>query len=201
MPVYSYTLLHNRLMGPCERMVAESEQAPRPGHDIGTFAFAAIVLADAAIEIAIHHKIETSLPRPEQTPSELVEVIRIARQAILKRLPPLNRLRELGRILNVQGSWETGPWSLVSDLHEVRNALAHYEAGPVISDHPEAITFPRRAQLEPIAKRLGTMARYHTNGVWLEVFLNPVCARWAYTTADKALRELDSKMWQMALHF
>jgi hypothetical protein len=37
---------------------------------------------------------------------------------------------------------------------------------------------------------------YDTGGTWLDVFLNPKVAKWAYETADFATRLLNSKEWR-----
>lgn len=197
--VHSYTLLHNRLLGLC-RELEERCGRGSAGGDSGATALGAVVVADACIEIAIHHRIEKSLP-PREIAPPIREVLRITRAALLKRRPPLARLQELGRILGLAVRWDEEPWRSATDLHDIRNALAHFESGPVASTHPEAETFPRRAQLEPIARRIGTLGDTQAVGSWLELFLNPKCAAWACDTADKALRELDSSSWDLSLRF
>jgi len=197
--VHSYSLLHNRLLGLCRQLAQSVEGGPGIG-DIGPTAHGAILVADACVEIAIHHRIETSLP-PREIAPPLREVFRITRESLLKRRPPLRRMKELARILGLTIRWDEEPWRSASDLHDVRNALAHYESGPVSSTHPETDTFPRRDQLLPIANRIGTAAMVGAGGSWLELFLNPTCAAWACNTADRVLRELDSSTWNLHVTF
>ena len=207
--LFSYTLLHNRLMGYCHLLLKEYEAAGEQetlgvtagGRDPAMKALSVILHADTTVEIAINHRIETCLPS-RVIASPLREVFRQVRTAMWRRHPPLERLAELGRILAVEPDWRKAePWPSVGLLHALRNALAHYEAGPVASNHPEADIFPRRAQLEPLAQRIGTRDRL-AHG-WLAAFLNPVCARWSYDTADAALKELGRRggPWDKALRF
>ena len=199
MTVYSssYVLLHNRLMGFCQGLLKQGDDS-RDERGLSMAAMSVIILADAAVEIAIHHRIESSLP-PREITFPLRPVFRIVREALWKRRPPLGRLAELGRILGVAVDLGEEPWRSVADLHRIRNALAHYEAGPMSSDIPDADVFPRRAELEPIAARIGTLDRVRTG--WLCAFLNPTCAQWAYDSADRALREIDKGPLNLVLHF
>jgi hypothetical protein len=197
--VHSYTLLHNRLYGLCRQLAQQCGGTGPEAGDIGASALGVIVLADASVEIAIHHRIEKGLP-PREIAPPLREVFRITRESLLKRRPPLDRLKELAKILNLTIRWDEEPWLSAGDLHAIRNALAHYESRPVYSTHPETETFPGRTRLLPIAQRIGT-ADKRGPGVWLELFLNPTCAAWACDTADKVLKELDSSVWNLTLHF
>jgi hypothetical protein len=199
--VWDYTLLHNRLIGFCMRLEKECRAQVEPdSRGLWISALGVIILADASLEIGIHHKIETSLP-PREIADPLRSLFRFVRLSLWKRKPPLGKLEELARILGVSVDWKAEPWRSARDLHTLRNALAHFEADAMSSDHPDAELFPRRSQLEPIAQRIGTADRI-TNG-WLTAFLNPICATWAYNAADAALRELDERPgpWNVALSF
>ena len=201
MTVYtsSYTLLHNRLAGFCQRLVKGPDDAD-DARGLSMTAMSVIILADAAVEIAIHYRIEKSLP-PREIAFPLRPVFRVVREALWKRRPPLARLAELGKVLGVPVVLDQEPWRSVGDLHRIRNALAHSEAGPLSSNHPESEVFPRRAELEPIAARLGTLDHAKGEGGWLGAFLNPTCAQWAYDTADRALREIDKGPLNLLLRF
>jgi len=197
--VHSYTLLHNRLFGLCRQLVQQCGGTGAESRDVGASALGVIVLADASVEIPIHHRIEKGLP-PREIAPPLREIFRITRESLLKRRAPLDRLKELAKILNLTIAWDEEPWRSASDLHAIRNALAHYESRPVISNHPDTDTFPGRARLLPIAQRIGTADKLGAAG-WLELFLNQTCANWACDTADRVLRELDSSAWSLTLHF
>jgi hypothetical protein len=196
---FTYTLLHNRLMGLCHGLLRAYEAAP-PTRDGQMTALSVILLCDCSVEIAIHHRIEQSLP-PREIAAPLRQVFRVVRAALLRQRPPVRRLEELGLILNVIVDWTAEPWRSVRDLHDLRNALAHYEASPLSSDHPDSDVFPRRRQLQPLAERLGTAEQITGADGWLGAFLNPVCARWAYDTADTALRQIDRGPLDLNLRF
>lgn len=193
-------MLHNRLLGFCQRLVKQGDDGRDDPRELSMTAMSVIILTDAAVEIAIHYRIEKSLP-PREIAFPLRPVFRLVRETLWKRRPPLNRLRDLGKMLGVEVELTQEPWRSVGDLHRIRNALAHYEAGPLSSDHPEAEVFPRRAELEPVAERLGTLDRATGDGGWLASFLNPTCAQWAYDTADRAVREIDKGPLNLLLHF
>jgi len=192
---YHYTLLHNRLMGLCRQLVEQCEANPE-GSDCGVTALGAIVLAATCVEIATNNRIEKSLP-PRDIVPPLRAWVRFTRRQLYRR-PLLIRLEEIGRILGVIVDLKQPPWRAVRQLRDVRNVLVHYEAGPLSSTHPDTDLFPQRGTLEPFAKELGTLEGATT---WLEAFLNPTCARWAYDTADKALHELDTGPLNLHLRF
>ncbi len=174
------------------------EQPSTDERGLSETALGVIILADASLEIGIHHKIEKALP-PREIAAPLRQLFAFVRRSLWKRKPPLGKLDELARILDIEVDWKGEPWRSARDLHDVRNALAHFEADALSSDHPDADIFPRRQQLEPIATRIGTADKIRFG--WLAAFLNPTCATWAYETAHSALKELDSDKWNLALRF
>jgi len=193
----SYTLLHNRLMGLVQRLADDTDamvQGKQQG-DPGVWALGAIALADTAVEIAINHTVETAFP-PHSMMPEHWPVHQFAFEHLGKTRPPLDRLKALTRMQRRSPNWNDEPWASVRDLHTVRNALMHYESRPVRSTDPTVTTFPNAEKLRPIAQRLGTLVLYEGGGTWLEVFLNLTVARWAYETADRATRLLNSKEWR-----
>lgn len=187
-------------MGYCHGLVKQCTEAVADRQQSSMAAMSVIILADAAVEIAINHRIETSLPS-RVIAFPLRPVFRLVRRTLGRQKPPLKKLQELGQLLGVSVKLDLEPWQSVGQLHLVRNALTHYEAGPLASTHPEADVFPQRAQLEPIAVKLGTLDRTKGEDGWLGAFLNPSCAQWAFDTADRALREIDSGPLKLALRF
>jgi hypothetical protein len=182
-------------------MQLEKECREKPADDergLSISALGVIILADASLEIGIHHKIEKALPPREISPP-LRQLFHFVRRSLWKRKPPLGKLDELARILAISVDWKAEPWRSARGLHEVRNALAHFEADALSSDHPDADLFPRRPQLEPIAIEIGTADKIRKG--WLAAFLNPICATWSYNTAHAALKELDSERWNIGLRF
>jgi hypothetical protein len=195
---YTYTLLHNRLLALVRRLVADTEAAESGTlrEDAGVCALGAIVLADAVVEIAMNHVIEKAFPprslRPDHWPVHQFAFERLARIR-----PPLERLKALTEMQRRSPKWDEEPWTSVRDLHAVRNAVMHYESGPVQSTDPKVNTFPRATELQPIARRLGTIARYESGGTWLDAFLNSTVAKWAEQTATATTRVLDSGEWRV----
>ena len=198
---YSFTLLHNRLIGLVHELAdqASSDSAK----DTGVTALAVITLADAVIEMAINATIETTfLPQDIRKGQESHVAWRhqTAHERLMTLRPPLDRLKKLAGLFALSVDWSADePWVSAKELHEVRNSLAHYRSGPVQSSNPKTETFPNRSRLEPIAKKLGTWRKLTDGGTWLEMFLDPTCAQWAYETADGVLRTLESSDWNKIL--
>src|SRR6266571_1130037 len=193
--VNDYTLLHNRLLGLVRQLADSTDAEVQEGQrrDTGVWALGVIALADTAVEIAINYRVEKAFPPGSMMP-DYWPVHQFAFERLGKTRPPLERLKALTRMRRETPNWDDEPWASVRDLHTVRNALMHYESGPVRSN--DVMTFPNADRLQPIARRLGTLVRYESGGTWLEAFLNPKVARWAYDTADQAVRLLDSDEWQ-----
>ena len=200
---YSYTLLHNRLLGLCDDLVGEveaSEQGNAQIHDPGARALGAIVLADTAIEIGINHLTEIAFPPRGMMPTHW-PVFQFAFERLHRSLRPYERLKALAAMMRISQAWDEEPWLSLRDLHLIRNALQHYEAAPVRASDPGLKTFPNEERLRPIAQRLGTWSRYETGGTWLEAFLNALVARWAHNTAQEILHTIRADPWRRGIPF
>ena len=195
---YTYTLLHNRLLGLCDDLAADVEAAERGevrGADPGARALGAIILAHAAIDAGVNHLAETAFPPRGMMPAHWP-----VHAFAFERLHWLNagrRLRVLATMLRVPPTWEAEPWvASLRDHRVVRNALQHNQGGPVRASDGLA-TFPD--ELRVVAKRLGTWARYESGGTWLEAFLNATVARWAHRTAREVLHAIRAEPWRRSV--
>ena len=200
---YSYTLLHNRLLGLCDDLVVEVEASERGNaqiRDAGARALGAIVLADAAIEIGINHLAETAFPPRGMMPAHW-PVHQFAFERLHRSLRPYERLKAVAAMMRLSPAWKAEPWESLRDLHAIRNALQHYEAAPVKASDPGVKTFPNEERLRPVAERFDTWSRYEAGGTWLEVFLNALVARWAHSTAREVLHTIRTGPWARGIPF
>lgn len=176
------------------------ERARQGGDTMGRYALGAILVADAAMEAETNFVIESAFPT-RTLPRDRLPVHHFAFERLMALRPASRRLVAFAPMMHIRVDGGALPWRAMSELHKVRNALAHFDGGPVSSSDPETKVFPRVQELRPIAEALGTWTLYEQGGTWLDVFLNATVAQWAAETADAVHQVLNSPEWRRGIPF
>jgi len=185
----SYSLLHGDLVVLARRLRDETATPTGPPKREPP-ALGAIILSAAAVEAAINHRVESAFYARSLTQGGIYQ---LAHERVKEERAPYRKIKLLSLAMGFTPPWDEDPWRYLPDLFELRHALVHYNARPVYSS-VEGNLFENK-QLKLLAQRLALFSIHEAGGTWLDVFLNRPCADWAVTTAEAALKALDSPPW------